>query len=220
MKLHWLLLLACSSLANAQLAFNPNPVDVHVPPDATIVMAELPFTNAGTNTVEITRAKPDCTCIAVEISNGKLRYAPGESGVIRATIDVGNKIGSEEQVVLVWLKGDTEEKPSIQVPVRIHIPQLVTLDTKSLKWELGAEKTPKSIQITMAHDKPIQVTKVSSTSQDFRLELVTHQAGTRYELIVTPLNTAQQGMAIVRVETDCPVQKQRIQQAFAMVIQE
>lgn len=212
------ILLALFQLATAQLEFDSTLKEVHTAPDATTAIANFDFTNKGKQPIHIKNVNPDCNCLAVEVRDGKLTYAPGESGSIRATFKMGNSIGIVEQMVAIWLDEDPKDKPSINLSVRIHIPVLISLDTKSLKWKVGGDTKSQSIQVTMHHSDPIHVTHISSTSQDFDLELITHEKGTRYEVVVTPKETGRSGMALIRIETDCSINKQKIHQAFAMVI--
>lgn len=218
MKATCSILLALFQLATAQLEFDSTLTEVHTAPDATTAVADFDFTNKGKQPINIKNVKPDCNCLGVEVKDGKFSYAPGESGSIRATFKMGNSIGIVNQSVAIWLEGDSKDQPSINLSVRIHIPELVSLDIKSLKWKVGGDKTPQSIQVTMHHTEPIHVTQISSTSEDFSLELITHQKGSRYEVVVTPKETDKSGMALIRIETDCSINKQKIHQAFAMVL--
>ena len=69
----------------------------------------------------------------------------------------------------------------------------------------------------MNYGKPIRVIAVTATSDAFKHELVTVAEGQCYELIVTPLDMQTPGLGIFRLETDCPLEKHRLQQVFATV---
>jgi len=212
------ILLALSQLAAAQLEFDATLKEIHTAPNATTASADYAFTNKGKAPVKIKYVDPDCNCLGVKVKDGKMTYAPGESGSIRATFKMGNSIGIVDQMVAIWLEGDSKEKPSVNLSIRIHIPELVSLNNKTLKWAMGGEAKPQSIQVTMHDVEPIHVTRINSTSNDFTLELITHEKGSRYEVLVTPKETTKAGMAAIRIETDCTVEKQKIHQAFAMIL--
>ncbi len=218
MKTLWIILLAICPLSAAQLEFDSTLKEIHTTPDAATASVDYHFTNKGETTVRIKHVDPDCNCLGVVVRDGKMSYKPGESGAVRATFKVGNQIGTVDQAVAIWLEGDAEDKPSVHLSVRIHIPELVSLDAKTLKWTVGGEVKPQSIRVTMQHTEAIRVTRVSSTSKDFNLELIPHQEGKLYEVRVSPRSTAQAGMAAIRIETDCPVEKQKVHQAFAMIL--
>jgi hypothetical protein len=211
----WLALM--SLVQAAGLDFPETLKEVHAPADAKTVMAEFEFTNRTDKPVNVAKADPTCSCIAVTIKDGKLRYAPGESGVIRAEFDMGNFSGVVDKVVAVWLDNDPADKPSLSLTVRVHIPMLVTLEPKTVKWELGGKGEPQTIHIQMNHSKPIHITGTSSSSKAFAQELKTIEDGKSYDLIVTPVDIRAPGLAVLRIETDCDIQKHRIQQAFAVV---
>ena len=128
---------------------------------------------------------------------------------------MGNFSGTVDKVVAVWLDDDPPDKPSVALTVRVHIPVLVSLEPKTLKWDLGGKGEPQTIRITMNHDKPDPCDRRDSSSEAFRHELKTIEDGKSYELIVTPTDIGSPGLAVIRIETDCEIEKHRLQQAFA-----
>ena len=213
--LFWTALIA--ALPGQALDFPTKLKDLHAPADARTVSCDFEFKNRTGKTVNIRKYESTCSCMSVTVKDGKLRYAPGESGVIRANFDMGNFSGAIDKVVLLWLEGNKTEKPSLSLTVRVHIPVLVSLEPKTLKWELNGKAEPQNIRINMTHDKPIRVTAVTSSSEAFKLELKTVAEGKTYDVNVTPLDIKSPGLAVIRIETDCNIDKHRIQQAFAVV---
>jgi hypothetical protein len=153
----------------------------------------------------------------VKIKDGKLHYGPGESGLVRADFAMGNFSGTVDKVVAIWLDDDPADKPSVSLTVRVHIPVLVLLEPKTLKWEINGGKEPQTIRITMNDAKPIRVTSVKSSSPAFQSELKTIEEGKRYDLIVTPTEMDSPGLGVFRIETDCSLERHRIQQVFAVI---
>jgi hypothetical protein len=211
----WLGLMALVPAAG--LDFKETTKELHAPADVKTVSADFEFTNRSDKTIAVAKYESTCSCMSVTIKGGKLSYAPGESGVIRANFDMGNFSGAIDKVVLLWLEGNKTEKPSLSLTVRVHIPVLVSLEPKTLKWELNGKADPQNIRINMTHDKPIRVTAVTSSSEAFKLELKTVAEGKTYDVNVTPLDIKSPGLAVIRIETDCNIDKHRIQQAFAVV---
>lgn len=208
--------LALAAFVQAGLDFPSILKEVNAPADAKIVTADFEFTNHSDKPVTVAKVDPTCSCISVKIKDSKLRYAPGESGLIRTEFDMGNFSGTVDKVVAVWLDDDPVEKPSLALTVRVHIPVLVSLEPKTVKWNLGGKVEPQTIRITMNHTKPIHITGVNSSSEAYTLDLKTVEDGKSYELTVTPANINAPGLAVLRVETDCDIAKHRIQQAFAV----
>lgn len=210
----WLILTA---FLQAGLDFPATLKEVHAPADAQTVTADFEFTNNSDQNVTVAKVDPTCSCISVKIKDSKLSYAPGESGLIRAEFEMGNFSGTVDKVVAVWLGNDPADKPSVALTVRVHIPVLVSLEPKTLKFDLGGKGEPQSIRIQMNHSTPIHVTSVNSSSEAFKQEFKTIEDGKSYELIVTPVDTKSPGLAIMRVTTDCDIAKHQIQQAFAVI---
>lgn len=211
----WLALLAWVQAAG--LDFPDKLREIHAPPDVKTVTAEFEFTNRSDKPVRVAKYDPGCSCIAVRIKDGKLRYAPGEAGLIRAEFDMGNFSGMVDKKVALWLDDDPDDKPSVSLTVRVHIPVLVSLEPKTLKWDLNGEGKPQTIRITMHYDKPIRVTSVTASTEAFKHELKTIEEGKAYDLVVTPTEIHTPGLGIFRIETDCQIKRHQIQQVFATV---
>jgi hypothetical protein len=122
-----------------------------------------------------------------------------------------------EKPIYIWLAGDPEETPSSTISLRVHIPVVIALEPKTLKWEDGAPKETKSIDVKMDYEKPIRITSVSTSNDSFSAKIVTVEEGKHYKVEVTPSATAKTGLSIVRIETDTDVKKQRVQQGFAVI---
>jgi hypothetical protein len=101
--------------------------------------------------------------------------------------------------------------------VWIHIPVLVETEPKTLRWDIGDDPKAQTISITMNGEKPIKVLSVTSTIPAFEHELKTIEEGRRYELVVTPQVTDKPALAILRIQTDCEVQRHAVAQTFAVV---
>jgi hypothetical protein len=210
------ILIGLAHCASAELVFESTLQEVNAPAAAVRVSADFTFTNRGTKPVHVAKVDPDCTCISYQIENGKLDYAPGESGVIRTEIDMGNFTGVIDKNLPIWLDDDPDNKPSVQLTMRIHIPQLVVLEPKTVKWEIG-DASPRTIRVTMHHDEPIHVTNISSTSEAFQIELKTVTDGSIYDIQLTPKTTDKSVLGMLTVKTDCKIEKHRNQQGYAVI---
>ena len=210
-------MLVTSLSHGAALEFTTTLKEVAAPPDAQKVTVNFEFTNRSGKTVKVIKYDAACSCVAVTIKDGKLSYAPGESGLLRADFEMGNFSGTVDKTVALWLDDDPPEKPSVALTTRVHIPVLVSLEPKTLKWNVGGDPSPQTIRITMNHSQPIRVKTASTSSEAFQVELKTIEDGKLYELVVTPTEIATPGLAILRIETDCAIARHRTQQAFAQV---
>lgn len=191
--------------------------EINAAADAATVTAEFEFTNKTDKPITIKKCDPGCSCVSVQISEGKLRYEPGQSGVIRAKFDMTNFSGTVDKVIAMFLDNDPEDRPSQVLKLKVNIPVLVSLEPKTLKWDIDSKAGPQIIHIKMFDGQTIRVTDVKSTSEAFTCELKTLEEGKRYDLVVTPIDLSAPGIGVFRIETDCKLQKHRIQQAFAVV---
>lgn len=207
-------------LCHAQLTFDSLQKELHASPDADRISCDFAFENKSGKEVEIVQYESTCSCMSVQVSNGgKLKYAPGEKGVIRANFDMQNYAGKVDKLVNVWLKGDPQDKPSLNLVLIVHIPVLVEITPKSVEWNASQSMLPKTIKIKMNHNEPIKVTNAAVSNPIFTVALNTITEGKEYDLVVTPVGKADNkaGIGTITIETDCKIAKQRRQMAFAIV---
>lgn len=204
-----------TSLSAAGLEFDEILIEADAPIDSKTVMRDFTFTNTSDQDVVIREADAGCSCLAVKVAGGKLAYSPGESGTLRATFEMGSFQGSVDKPIFIWLQNDRDEKPSNTVTLRVHIPEVIKMSPKNLKWEMGSKPLMQVLKIEMDYKKPIHVNSISSSNPDFETKLVTIEEGKEYHVEVTPKRTDVPSLAVLRIETDLDIEKHRIQQSFA-----
>lgn len=204
-------------LSAGSLTFQESLKELSPDPNETKVVVDFKFTNKTDKPVNITRFDGGCSCVSVQLSDGKRVYAPGESGVLRANFEVGTFSGTVDKVVALWLEGDPEDTPSERVTLRVHIPVVVEVEPKTLKWKIGEKLEPQTVKITMNGDKPTHILEVNGNSDAFSHQLKTIEDGRKYELVITPNSTEATKLGGFRIKTDSSVTRQAIQQVFAMV---
>jgi hypothetical protein len=59
--------------------------------------------------------------------------------------------------------------------------------------------------------------KLTCTTENFRHTLRTLDPGKLYEIEAVPVNSAILGLAVLKLETDCPLPRQQLHQAFLVV---
>lgn len=213
----WIPLLMTTSLLRAELVFPEMLKEAHLGADEKSLEMDFPFKNEGKKTVKIRHYDAPCSCLSAKVKGGKLEYAPGEEGVIRGFFDMGNFSGTINKSIAIWMEGDPEGKPSIVLTVKVHIPELVLIEPKTLKWTIGEEVAAKTMKITMDYEKPIKILGINGSNERFKHDLKTLREGKEYELSITPDETKTPGIGVLRIETDCPVARHRIRQAFIVV---
>jgi hypothetical protein len=204
-------------LSAAGLTFTESSKEISMSLEDTKASLDYAFKNESDKPVTIREAKGFCSCTSVQISGGKTFYKPGESGVIRVNLDMGNETGTVDKAVGVFLTGDNDAAPSHQLKIKIHIPVLVEIEPKSVKWETGGSAESKTIRFKMKAEKPIHIKSVTPSTEVFSQELKVIEDGREYELVITPKSTAANALSIFRLETDCTVKNHGVLQAFAVI---
>ena len=201
----------------AGLKFEEESISAEAGLDDKTITRDFKFTNDGSEALTIRAADAGCSCMKVQIAGGKLTYAPGEGGTMRANFEVGTFQGTVEKSIHVWLEGDADESPSSSVKLSVNIPTIISLEPKTVKWKLGEEGATKMVDVKMAYEKPIHVTSLASSSENFQVKLITVEEGKHYQVEVTPQDMKAPGLCVIRIETDVDVAKQRTQQAFGVI---
>lgn len=206
-----------SALSAAGLNFAEAVKNLQAPADATEIIADFPFTNDSGKAVEIKRYDAGCSCMAVGVEGGKLIYQPGEGGVIRAKFDMSNYSGDVEKPIGIWLDSDPDKAPSVQLMVKVHIPEVIKIETKTVKWDVGSPPTPQTIKLSVEGDEKVHIVSVTHSNDNFLQELKTIEDGRSYEIVVTPKDTNITGLGVFRIETDCKIERHKYKQAFASI---
>ncbi len=209
----------CLSLSAGTLKFDATTQDIKAGPDAKTITADFNFKNESAEEVVIKRYDAACTCISATIQGGKLAYKPGESGIIRAAFDMSQFSGTTEKSVGLWLNDDPENAPSITLTTRVTIPVLVSVEPKTLFWDIGSKPEPKTVVVTMNHTVPIHVQRISGADSRFTQEIKVIEEGKKYEVLITPAGTDKVGMGVVHIETDCEIPRHRSHRIFTVVRQ-
>ena len=153
----------------------------------------------------------------IETKDKKMQVAPGESSELRGTFLLGNYAGTVEKTIRVWLEGDSGDKPSALLKVKVHIPELVTLTPKNQHWELGKANESKIISITFPAEAPAKITSVTSSDDKFTPKLKTVEKGRTYEVEISCASTATKALSVLKIETDSTRPQQKSFQVFAVV---
>lgn len=217
-QLSALIFLLFAAVAQAvELEFPELRKVVDAPADGKSVIVDFPFTNKTTKPVTITKCDTKCACLTVQVSGGKFTYAPGESGVVRTTMDLGNLLGAQEKSIDMWLGNAPSDKPSLSLDLVVNIPVVISLGPKTVYWGIDSKPEPKTIHIVMDYKKPIHITNVTGPKDSFHYELKTVEMGKKYDIVVTPSDTKVPVLSVLRIETDCEISKHKTQQVFAQV---
>ncbi len=111
--------------------------------------------------------------------------------------------------------GGVEKTQSLRV--RVNVPPLSRILPQLLYWELGGSAETKEYLYEVLREQPIHIKKVSASREGFDCEVEEVEKGRKYRLKLTPRSTDAPVMGIVRIETDCEIEKHRRQLAYFTV---
>lgn len=198
-------LFACATLAGFGLEWKTQTLSFTTAPFQTTQEAVFQFVNTGARPVRILEVESNCDCL--DAAADRQVYAPGESGLIRSSFTVGDRLGLYERRIKVV----TDENPEpVRLLVRIEVPELVTLTPRSVAWQLNEPAAEKAIDLEVVPGLKIEFTRVQPTSGDFAARLETIEAGRRYRVYLRPPATAQPANAAVRIFGRAPASRQDV----------
>ena len=106
------------------------------------VTTTFQFRNTGDKSVEILDVKSNCGCTTAR--SDKTVYAPGESGEVTATLNIGSRQGL--QVTAITVSTNDGEKPMTLI-VKTLIPEVLRIRPTVVVWPKDAPLDPKVINI-------------------------------------------------------------------------
>jgi hypothetical protein len=187
-------LLAGSFLPCLALEWKTQALSFTTAPFQTTQAATFEFTNTGPKPVTILEVESNCDCLDA-VADRRV-YAPGANGIIKASFTVGDRLGLYERRIKVV----TDESPEpVRLLVRIEVPELVTLNPRSVAWTLNEPATEKAVELEVAPGVKIDFSRVLPTSGDFSARLESVEAGRRYRVHLKPPATAQPANAAFRI---------------------
>jgi len=213
----FLLLAPLTAHAEKGLTFENKNVEIKPKADALKVTVPFRFKNDTKETYTIARWDSACSCLNARIKEGKMEYKPGEKGLILVDFELGTFSGIQEKTVMLWTKEDKAEKPSIVLAVKLNIPVLFEITPKTIFWDQNGSKDPQVFKLKVKHDKPINITSHSGTSETFPYTIKTIKEGWEYELTVTPTDVSTPAFGMIKLMTDSKIPRYKRQQAFVCV---
>jgi hypothetical protein len=173
------------------------------------VLAVFRFQNAGASQVTITSVQSSCGCTTVALS--KTTYAPGESGEIKATLEIGNLVGQQTKLITV-ISSDSPSKPT-ELVLDVNVRALATFNPGFLYWRIGESTVAKRVDITASGSQTITAVDAVPSSPSFRVRIEEVELGKKYILWLTPTSTE----AALKVTVSCLVRTaERLQPAVSV----
>ncbi len=183
----------------AQLAWEKTEVELRPKPGEENAVAQFKYTNKGDKPIRITNVKSSCGCTVPALKKNEV--APGESGEITATFNIGGRTGT--QVKTVAVQTDDPSQPMTNLVLKAVIPEMVQVQPAFVYWETGEAAKPKTITVRAGKDVAVGALNVTSSSPDFSTKVEKSEAG-EFLIHVQPKDTSAQLSATLTIKTDLP----------------
>ena len=194
--LHLLFGLFLFSHAEASIEWEKKEITVAVHPVQLKKEVEFKFCNIGKEPIDLLSMHPSCGCISVLPE--KMRYLPGESGILKVVVDLGNRTGSQKKSIKI-ITSDNPAQHQI-LYLKIDIPEAYLFSTKRLTWESGQKKPTQTVTFTNVSSEAISIGKVTSSNDRLGIKIKTLRKGFEYRLELTP----EDGLENTRIQTIPP----------------
>lgn len=180
-------------IAGNALSWEKTIVEVDAEIGQGEVNAYYPFTNTSDSSITITKSTASCGCTVPSLE--KDTYAPGETGKLLATFDIGSRVGPQRKEITVEVQ-EAGGPQSYKLTLNVDIPQLIQLKRRALLWKIGEDATSKECEIEIHSKHPMKIADVFSKVADnaesnFIFEIVEEKPNHQYLLRITPKDTSK-----------------------------
>ncbi len=182
----------CGSIwGQGTLSWEDTLIDVDADFGQKEVNAYYAFTNNSDGPITIAETKTSCGCTVPSLE--KDTYAPGESGKLLATFDIGNRIGKQHKEITVLTQEPSGSK-SYTLTLNVDIPQLIQLKRRALLWRVDEAADTKDCEIVIHAKRPMDINQVVIKNSDlessqFTFEIETLEPKHKFLLKITPKST-------------------------------
>ncbi|MET3874302.1 DUF1573 domain-containing protein [Puniceicoccus vermicola] len=181
----------------------------------------FPFENSGETEVTITEIKSSCGCTTAKLD--KKTYAPGESGEITGTFNIGSRQGLQRKTVR--LTTDSVAQPQILLTLEVDIPKLVSIEPGMLLWRKGEVPDVKTLKILPNEEMGVEIAGIDLEAEGVSIEMLDVEptgaaevegTGVR-EALVTVASTEAPNRGLIRITAMLPDGQEKLYFAHALV---
>lgn len=210
----WVILYALvGSSLEAALVFEKSNVEITAQPGDKQAIAVFPFRVDGGQPLQITQVRTSCGCTTTQLA--KTSYQAGEKGEIKAVFAFGDQSGDQFKQVVVKSSCQGVEQV-LKLSLLVHISQLATLSPIALFWDVGEQRSERTIEVLCSKKKAVSV-QATAESDLAEVTVVPLQAGKTYRVRVRPRSTDAPLREKIWVEVDFGKAGKRRYEAFVYV---
>jgi Protein of unknown function (DUF1573) len=213
---HLLILLTgfcLTSFAYGQLKFEQTELELHPSPADANAVAHFKYENTGSKPIHIASVQTSCGCTVATLKTNDV--APGDKGDITATLNIGNRTGTQTKAITV--NTDDPAHPQTVLTLRAVIPTLLEVQPIFVFWKQDEAMKAKVINVKAPKDSPVKKITVTSTDPDITAKV--ESAGAKeWKINVVPKDKAKLHNATLTITPDFPPNAPKLFYATARVI--
>ena len=197
---HLLTLLIGFCLTNfawGQLKFEQTELEIHPSVTDTNAVAHFKYENTGSKIIHISSVQTSCGCTVATLKSNDV--APGDKGEITATLNIGNRTGTQTKAITV---NSNDDHPQIVLTLRAVIPTLLEVQPIFVFWKQDEEMKPKVITVKAPKDSPVKKVTVTSSDPDITAKVEPGEGGKEWKISVVPKDKLKLHNATLTITPD------------------
>jgi hypothetical protein len=203
-----------TSFAYGQLKFEQTELEIHPSVADANAVAHFKYENTGSKPIHIASVQTSCGCTVATLKTNDV--APGDKGDITATLNIGNRTGTQTKAITV--NTDDAAHPQTVLTLRAVIPTLLEVQPIFVFWKQDEEMKPKVITAKAPKDSPVKSITVTSSDPDITTKVEPGEGAKEWKISVVPKEKSKLHNATLTITPDYPSNAPKPFYATARVI--
>jgi hypothetical protein len=203
-----------TNLAHGELKFEKTELELHPSVADATAVAHFKYENTGPKPVHIASVQTSCGCTVATLKTNDV--APGDKGDITATLNIGNRTGTQTKAITV--NTDDPAHPQTVLTLRAIIPTLLDVQPIFVFWKQDEEMKPKVITAKAPKDSPVKSITVTSSDPDITTKVEAGIGAKEWKISVLPKDKSKLHNATLTITPDYPPNAPKPFYATARVI--
>jgi hypothetical protein len=183
--------------ARAQLSWEQIQIELHPAAGDKEAVGHFKYKNVGEKPVRIKSARSSCGCTVAKSQRDLV--APGESGEITATFNIGDRTGT--QIKGITVETDDPVHPTSSLVLKTVIAQPLEIQPPMVAWQNGEAPKPKTVTVKAGKDFPVKELKVTPSGQEFETKVSKSGEG-EFKIEIQPKDTSHMAATTITIQPD------------------
>jgi Protein of unknown function (DUF1573) len=189
-------ILLCASV-RAELKWEQTQLELHPAVGDKEAVGHFKYKNTGNTPIHFKSVHSSCGCTTAQ--SQKDQVAPGDSGEITATFNIGDRTGT--QVKSVTVETDDPAHATTVLTLKSVIPQMLEVQPSLVYWQGGEAPKAKTVSVKAGKDFPVKEIKVTPVSTDFQVKVNKVGEG-EFKIEVQPRDTTRPVATTFAIQPD------------------